>query len=56
LVISYQGLASSIRFRRFPGLVAARISPDMDADEVIRLETGWKDRLHTRRKFGLNGQ
>jgi hypothetical protein len=31
-----------------------RVSPDMDAADVIRLEATWKERLHTRAPFGLN--
>ncbi|HEY5137715.1 MAG TPA: GIY-YIG nuclease family protein, partial [Methylococcales bacterium] len=31
-----------------------RVSPDMDTDEVIRLESSWKERLHTRSPSGLN--
>lgn len=30
------------------------VSPTMDADDVIRLESTWKDRLHTRAPNGLN--
>ncbi len=30
------------------------VSPTMDADEVIRRENTWKDRLHTRKPSGLN--
>ena len=30
------------------------VSPDMDKDEVISLETSWKKRLHTRHPYGLN--
>ena len=26
----------------------------VDADDVIRLESTWKERLHTRQPFGLN--
>jgi hypothetical protein len=33
--------------------ILQRTSPDMVADDVIRLEGTWKDRLHTR-EFGLN--
>ncbi len=33
--------------------ILQRVSPDMDAESVIRLEGAWKDRLHTR-WFGLN--
>ena len=34
--------------------ILQRVSPDMEADEVIRLEGTWKERLHTRKPFGLN--
>lgn len=34
--------------------ILQRVSPDMPSDEVIRLESTWKDRLHTRGDFGLN--
>lgn len=34
--------------------ILQRVSPDMDADEVVRLESSWKDRLHTRAPHGLN--
>jgi hypothetical protein len=34
--------------------ILQRVSPDMSADEVIRLESSWKARLHTRHPFGLN--
>ena len=30
------------------------VSHDADPDDVIRLESTWKERLHTRGKFGLN--
>ena len=33
--------------------ILQRTSPDMDGDDVIRLENSWMDRLHTR-EFGLN--
>lgn len=33
--------------------ILQRTSPDMDRDEVCRLEAKWKDRLHTR-DYGLN--
>ena len=29
-------------------------APDMEADEIIRLEATWKARLHTRHPDGLN--
>jgi hypothetical protein len=31
----------------------ATVSPDMESAEIIRLESSWKDRLHTR-EFGMN--
>jgi hypothetical protein len=31
-----------------------RVSPDMEPSEVIRLESSWKERLHTRKPYGLN--
>lgn len=33
--------------------ILQRTSPDMEPVEIVRLETSWKERLHTR-KFGLN--
>ena len=39
--------------KNFRFSILQRVSPDMDADDVIRLEGTWKDRLHTR-EFGLN--
>lgn len=38
---------------RFRFSILQRVSPDMEAAEVIRLESSWKDRLHTR-EFGMN--
>ena len=34
--------------------ILQRVSPDMERDDVIRLEATWKDRLHTRKPHGLN--
>lgn len=34
--------------------VLQRVSPDLPADDVVRLEATWKQRLHTREPFGLN--
>lgn len=34
--------------------ILQRVSPDMDACDVIRLEATWKERLHTRAPSGLN--
>jgi hypothetical protein len=40
--------------KNFIFTILQRVSPDMSADEVIRLESRWKDRLHTRSPVGLN--
>ncbi len=34
--------------------ILQRVSPDMEANDVINLEANWKQRLHTRHPFGLN--
>ncbi len=34
--------------------ILQRVSPDMDARDLIRIESSWKERLHTRHPFGLN--
>jgi hypothetical protein len=34
--------------------ILERVSPDMEADDVVRLEATWKNRLHTRSPSGLN--
>lgn len=34
--------------------ILQRVSPDMPADEVSRIEATWKERLHTRGPHGLN--
>lgn len=34
--------------------ILQRVSPDMSADDVVRLEASWKTRLHTRQPWGLN--
>lgn len=34
--------------------ILQRVEPDMDAEDVIRLENTWKKRLHTRFPHGLN--
>ncbi len=54
-----QGTAGTACFRqrdpkslRFT--ILQRVSPDMERDDVIRLEATWKDRLHTRKPHGLN--
>lgn len=38
---------------RFRFSILQRVSPDMQPAEIIRLESSWKDRLHTR-EFGMN--
>jgi len=40
--------------RHFRFTILQRVSPDMDASDVIRLEGSWKQRLHTRGPYGLN--
>ncbi len=40
--------------RHFRFSILQRVSPDMEAAAVIRLEASWKDRLHTREPLGLN--
>lgn len=40
--------------RNFRFSVLQRVSPDMNADELIRLEGSWKVRLSTRQPYGLN--
>jgi hypothetical protein len=40
--------------QNFHFTILQRVSPDMEPDEVIRLEGTWKERLHTRQPFGLN--
>jgi hypothetical protein len=34
--------------------ILQRVSPDMKPDDVIKIESSWKDRLHTRAPYGLN--
>jgi hypothetical protein len=34
--------------------ILQRVSPDMEAQEVVSREVTWKERLHTRAPFGLN--
>ena len=38
----------------FQFTILQRVSPDMDATDVIGLEGSWKQRLHTRQPYGLN--
>lgn len=40
--------------KNFQFTILELVSPNMPADDVIRLEANWKDRLHTRHPFGLN--
>jgi hypothetical protein len=37
-----------------PAHVSRRVAPEMEARDVIRLESTWKERLHTRAPCGLN--
>lgn len=34
--------------------ILERVSPDMDGDDIIHIESTWKERLHTRTPFGFN--
>lgn len=40
--------------RNFRFSILQRVSPDMDARDISRLEGTWKERLHTRKPHGLN--
>lgn len=40
--------------RNFRFTILQRVSPDLDANDVIELESSWKRRLHTRQPHGLN--
>lgn len=40
--------------KNFQFTILQRVSPDMDAAEVTRLESNWKERLHSRNPYGLN--
>src|SRR6266568_8262302 len=40
--------------QHFRFTILQRVSPDMDPDDVIRLESTWKERLHTLPPHGLN--
>jgi hypothetical protein len=40
--------------KAFRFTILQRVSPDMEAGDVIALETSWKQRLHTRAPLGLN--
>ena len=41
--------------RNFRFTILQRVSPDMEDRDVVRLESSWKQRLHTREPYGLNG-
>lgn len=34
--------------------ILQRVSPDLSPDDVIRIETSWKERLKTKKPYGLN--
>lgn len=40
--------------RSFRFSILQRVSPDMDATDLIHLENSWKERLHTGQPYGLN--
>jgi GIY-YIG catalytic domain len=40
--------------KNFRFTILQRVSPDMEVDEIIRLENTWKQRLHSRHPLGLN--
>jgi hypothetical protein len=40
--------------QHFQFSILERVSPDMEASDVIQLEVGWKNRLHSRSPLGLN--
>ncbi|MCH7622967.1 MAG: GIY-YIG nuclease family protein, partial [Nitrospinae bacterium] len=40
--------------KNFRFSILQRVSPDMDARDLIRLESSWKERLHSRQPYGLN--
>lgn len=40
--------------QHFQFSILERVSPDMEANDVIQREVGWKSRLHTHSPFGLN--
>ena len=40
--------------RNFRFSILQIVSPDMSQEEVIALEQSWKERLHTKKPFGLN--
>jgi hypothetical protein len=40
--------------KNFVFTILQRVSPDMDAQDVIHVENSWKQRLHTHAPYGLN--
>jgi hypothetical protein len=40
--------------RNFQFTNLERVSPDMNADDIVKLEASWKRRLHTLQPYGLN--
>jgi hypothetical protein len=40
--------------RNFRFTILQRVSPDMEQKEITILESSWKQRLHTRKPYGLN--
>ena len=40
--------------QNFQFSILQRVSPDMDARDLIQIENSWKERLHTREPYGLN--
>ena len=40
--------------KQFRFTILELVSPTMDTDEVVRRENTWKERLHTRKPYGLN--
>ena len=40
--------------KNFRFTILQRVSPDLEPRDVIKLESSWKERLHTRKPFGLN--
>jgi GIY-YIG catalytic domain len=54
--VAHQGDAKKLKQcdpKNFRFTILERTSPDLDESELCRLESTWKDRLHTR-KYGLN--
>lgn len=40
--------------QHFQFSILERVSPDMNAEDMVQLESSWKNRLHTRAPRGLN--